>query len=101
MVFLMDPAARPSPHDMKLWVDAVRFVKRGAAKGALGFFTYMELSACRSFPVSTHLRFLLTGHAAIWLLLFHVFRPDRLKWYVVLYGLRWVSADEVQDVLHP
>lgn len=44
MTFLMDKDARPSPKDMKLWVDVVRFVKRGARGGALGFFTYMELS---------------------------------------------------------
>jgi len=43
----MDPDARPEPKDMKLWVDVLRFVKRGATGGALGFFTYMELSACQ------------------------------------------------------
>ncbi|KAI0652799.1 FAD/NAD(P)-binding domain-containing protein [Cubamyces menziesii] len=62
LVFLMDPDARPTPKDMKLWVDVIRFVKRGARGGALSFFTYMELT--------------------IWLLLFHVFRLDRLKWCV-------------------
>ena len=45
LTFLMDPGARPTPRDMKLWVDCVRFIKRGAKGGALGFFTYMELSA--------------------------------------------------------
>ncbi|KIP08184.1 hypothetical protein PHLGIDRAFT_127213 [Phlebiopsis gigantea 11061_1 CR5-6] len=60
MTFLMDENARPSPKDMKLWVDVIRFVKRGAKKGAFGFFTYMELT--------------------IWLLLFHLFRPDRIRW---------------------
>lgn len=40
----MDPDARPSKKDMKLWVDVIRFVKRGARGGAFGFFTYMELS---------------------------------------------------------
>lgn len=40
----MDKNARPLPKDMKLWVDAIQFVKRGATGGALGFFTYMELS---------------------------------------------------------
>ena len=44
LVFLMDPGARPSPKDMKLWVDVIRFVKSGARGGALSFFTYMELS---------------------------------------------------------
>lgn len=44
MTFLMDKDARPTPKDMKLWVDCVRFIKRGAKGGALGFFTYMELS---------------------------------------------------------
>ncbi|OJT10814.1 hypothetical protein TRAPUB_12683 [Trametes pubescens] len=48
LTFLMDPDARPTPKDMKLWVDVIRFVKRGARGGALSFFTYMELSACPS-----------------------------------------------------
>ncbi|KZT65513.1 FAD/NAD(P)-binding domain-containing protein [Daedalea quercina L-15889] len=60
LTFLMDRDARPTPKDMKLWVDVLRFVKRGARGGALGFFTYMELT--------------------IWFLLFHLFRLDRLKW---------------------
>lgn len=60
LTFLMDKDARPIPKDMKLWVDVLRFVKRGARGGALGFFTYMELT--------------------IWLVLFHVFRLDRLRW---------------------
>lgn len=60
LTFLMDKDARPAPKDMKLWVDVLRFVKRGARGGALGFFTYMELT--------------------IWVLLFHLFRLDRLKW---------------------
>lgn len=46
MTFLMDEGARPTPKDMKLWVDVLRFIKQGAKGGALGFFTYMELSAC-------------------------------------------------------
>ena len=41
----MDPDARPTAKDMKLWVDVIRFVKSGARGGALSFFTYMELSA--------------------------------------------------------
>ncbi|EGN97706.1 hypothetical protein SERLA73DRAFT_161632 [Serpula lacrymans var. lacrymans S7.3] len=60
LTLLLDPNARPSPKDMKLWVDVVRFVKKGASGGALGFFTYMELT--------------------IWLITFHLFRPDRLRW---------------------
>ncbi|CAA7269404.1 unnamed protein product [Cyclocybe aegerita] len=60
LTLLMDPTARPSPKDMKLWVDVLRFIKRGATGGALGFFTYMELT--------------------IWLLGFHILRPDRLRW---------------------
>ena len=47
LTFLMDPDARPTAKDMKLWVDCVRFIKRGAKGGALGFFTYMELSTHR------------------------------------------------------
>ncbi|KDQ63491.1 hypothetical protein JAAARDRAFT_202926 [Jaapia argillacea MUCL 33604] len=60
LVLLMDKGARPLPKDMKLWVDNIRFIKSGARGGALSFFTYMELT--------------------IWVLLFHVFRPDRVKW---------------------
>jgi hypothetical protein len=29
---------------MKLWVDVIQFLKKGASGGALSFFTYMELS---------------------------------------------------------
>lgn len=60
LTLLMDKNVRPTPKDMKLWVDVVRFIKRGARGGALGFFTYMELT--------------------IWLLLFHVLMPDRIRW---------------------
>ncbi|TFK35788.1 hypothetical protein BDQ12DRAFT_725579 [Crucibulum laeve] len=60
LTLLMDQSARPSPKDMKLWVDVLRFLKRGATGGALGFFTYAELT--------------------IWLLGFHLLRPDRLRW---------------------
>lgn len=44
LTFLLDVNARPKPNDMKLWVDVLRFIKRGASGGALGFFTYAELS---------------------------------------------------------
>lgn len=54
LTFLMDPDARPTPKDMKLWVDVIRFVKRGARGGALSFFTYAELSA--SCPPSSAFR---------------------------------------------
>ena len=63
LTFLMDPDARPTAKDMKLWVDVIRFVKSGARGGALSFFTYMELSACSSsssqFPSESLLRVLL------------------------------------------
>ena len=49
----MDRDARPVPKDMKLWVDVLRFVKRGARGGALGFFTYMELSTYQHFGPSS------------------------------------------------
>lgn len=44
LTFLLDVNARPNPNDMKLWVDVLRFLKRGAKGGALAFFTYAELS---------------------------------------------------------
>ncbi|KAL5501120.1 hypothetical protein ACEPAH_9507 [Sanghuangporus vaninii] len=60
LTFLLDKDARPAADDMKLWVDVLRFIKRGAPGGALGFFTYAELT--------------------IWFLTFHLFRPSRLRW---------------------
>ncbi|KAJ7681760.1 hypothetical protein B0H17DRAFT_1205572 [Mycena rosella] len=60
LTLLLDENARPSPKDMKLWVDFVRFMKCGAAGGPLGFFTYAELT--------------------IWIAMFHVLRPDSLRW---------------------
>ena len=48
LTFLLDVNARPNPNDMKLWVDVLRFIKRGARGGALGFFTYAELSKSHS-----------------------------------------------------
>ncbi|KAF9496926.1 FAD/NAD(P)-binding domain-containing protein [Pleurotus eryngii] len=64
LVLLMDEGARPTPKDMRLWVDVVRFIKRGASGGAFGFFTYAELT--------------------IWLLGFHLLRPDRLRWILFI-----------------
>jgi len=49
LTLLLDKSARPSPKDMKLWVDVLRFTKRGATGGAFGFFTYMELSQISNF----------------------------------------------------
>ncbi|KZV98817.1 FAD/NAD(P)-binding domain-containing protein [Exidia glandulosa HHB12029] len=67
LTLLMDRTVRPTPRDMKLWVDNLRFVKKGAKGGALGFFTYMELT--------------------LWLVMFHVLRPDRLPWmFFILNG---------------
>ncbi|KAI4293719.1 FAD/NAD(P)-binding domain-containing protein [Schizophyllum commune Loenen D] len=67
LTLLLDPDARPLPKDMKLWVDCVRFVKRGAKGGALGFFTYAELSECRVTFVSLFLRLWLLFFLRIWL----------------------------------
>ncbi|PCH34804.1 FAD/NAD(P)-binding domain-containing protein [Wolfiporia cocos MD-104 SS10] len=79
LTFLMDRDARPVPKDMKLWVDVLRFVKRGARGGALGFFTYMELT--------------------IWLLLFHVFRMDRIKWlFFIMQGWGMMPIAEESNV---
>jgi len=60
LTLLLDKSARPLPKDMKLWVDIIRYIKQGAHGGAFSFFTYAELT--------------------IWLLFFHVLRPDRLRW---------------------
>ncbi|KAF7290443.1 hypothetical protein HMN09_01302600 [Mycena chlorophos] len=67
LTLLLDPAARPIPKDMKLWVDNIRFIKRGANGGPLGFFTYAELM--------------------IWVFFFHLFRLDRIRWiFFILFG---------------
>lgn len=67
MMFLLDENVRPTPDDLKLWVNLVKFIKRDAPGGALSFFTYMELT--------------------IWVVTFMFFRPRRLKWCVPLLGL--------------
>ncbi|KAI5121520.1 hypothetical protein M0805_002581 [Coniferiporia weirii] len=73
LTFLLDKGARPRPGDMKLWVDVLRFIKRGAPGGALGFFTYMELT--------------------IWLFTFHLFRLDRLRWiFFIMQGWGGIRA---------
>jgi len=64
LAFLLDKSSRPLPEDMKLWVDGLRFLKRDAKGGALGFFTYMELT--------------------IWLVSWHLWRPRRLKWLLFI-----------------
>ncbi|KAJ7722759.1 FAD/NAD(P)-binding domain-containing protein [Mycena olivaceomarginata] len=58
------PAGRqrtPVAEGHEVWVDVVRFMKRGAAGGPLGFFTYAEL-------------------LTIWVVMFHFLRLDRLRW---------------------
>ncbi|KAI0247010.1 FAD/NAD-P-binding domain-containing protein [Lactifluus subvellereus] len=60
LLFLLDESARPQLGDVELWVDAERFIKRGARRGVLSFFTYVEL--------------------VIWVTVFHVFKLDRLRW---------------------
>lgn len=75
LTFLLDPGTRPIAKEMKLWVDVVRFIKRGAQGGALSFFTYMELT--------------------IWILTFHVLRPDRWRWtFFILFGWDVCPDDE-------
>lgn len=72
-LFLNDPNSRPKPRDMRLWVDAIRFIKENAPGGQLEFFTYMEL--------------------CIWFVFFLCVRPDRLKYiFYVLNGYGfWVE----------
>lgn len=43
VLFLCEPHTRPCPRTMRLWVDAIRFLKESAPGGPLEFFTYMEL----------------------------------------------------------
>lgn len=80
LVFLLDKKARPPPKDMKLWVDALKWLKADARGGALGFFTYMELSAHNTPTSAVNGSF--GSIAAIWLLSFHLWRLERLKWFV-------------------
>ena len=65
-LFLLDPDTRPPPRDMRLWVDAISFVKERAPGGQLEFFTYMEL--------------------VIWMSAFLFFRIDRLKYLFFVYS---------------
>jgi len=79
LTFLLDKGARPEGEDMKLWVDVLRWLKRGARGGALGFFTYMELT--------------------IWLFTFHLLRPDRLRWIFFImqgWGVTYEDADRLK-----
>ncbi|KAH9934002.1 FAD/NAD-P-binding domain-containing protein [Epithele typhae] len=70
LTFLMDPATRPTEKDMKLWVDA----KRRKRTDTLRFFTYMEM--------------------VVWILLFYIFRLDRLKWFFfIMHGWRMYPKD--------
>ncbi|KAI0471643.1 monooxygenase [Xylariaceae sp. FL0804] len=43
LMFVVEPATRPSEAWMRAWVDLHRCLKRGAPGGALDFFTYGEL----------------------------------------------------------
>ncbi|EIW74220.1 FAD/NAD(P)-binding domain-containing protein [Coniophora puteana RWD-64-598 SS2] len=79
LTLLLDPDARPMKKDMKLWVDLIRYVKRGASGGALGFFTYAELT--------------------VWLVLFHIVRPDRLRWLFFIWPGWGVHPDD--ESLYP
>jgi len=92
IMFLLDKSVRPTPQDLKLWVDLLRFIKRGAPGGALSFFTYMELSTSlrRLFNCSRLMKGLCI---AIWVVTFMFFRWGRLKWYVSLCKGRFRIAD--------
>ena len=79
LTLLLDPAARPLQKDMKLWVDVIRYIKRGASGGALSFFTYAELT--------------------IWLILFHIIRPDRIRWLFFIWPGWGVRPDD--ESLYP
>ena len=47
MVFLLDDRTRPSPRDMKTWVDVMNYLKVASFgnqdHSGLDFFTYAEL----------------------------------------------------------
>ena len=72
-LFLLDPSTRPRTRDMRLWVDAISFVKENAPGGELEFFTYLEL--------------------CIWFMLFPLFRISRIRYtfYVLLGYGTWVE----------
>ncbi|WFD04438.1 hypothetical protein MOBT1_003148 [Malassezia obtusa] len=73
-LFLNDPKSRPSPHDMRLWVDCIRFIKERAPGGQFEFFTYMEL--------------------CLWFVLFLCLRPRRMKYvFYVLNGYGFWTED--------
>jgi len=75
VLFLNDPAVRPSPADMKRWVDTVHYIKKNTLGGPLSFITYIEYCA--------------------WVILFHLKSLQRLKYITfVLFGFGFWSYDE-------
>lgn len=78
MLFLVDKSTRPTPRDMRLWVDVIRFIKEKAPGGQLDFFTYMEL--------------------CIWLVSFLFLRISRLRYFFfVTFGWGFWSRDGKVD----
>jgi len=79
MVFLLDPATRPTPKRQRLWVDVLGFLKEGAPGGALEFFTYMEL--------------------CVWLVTFCFFKFARMKYFffVLLGWGYWTREAPVKE----
>ncbi|WFD19775.1 hypothetical protein MCAP1_002011 [Malassezia caprae] len=74
-LFLLDEGTRPPPHDMRLWVDFIHFLKDRAPGGQLEFFTYMEL--------------------CLWFISFLFMRPLRLKYcFFVLFGYGFWSKNK-------
>ncbi|WFD01261.1 hypothetical protein MYAM1_004023 [Malassezia yamatoensis] len=75
-LFLNDPSTRPSPKDMRLWVDCIRWIKENAPGGQLEFFTYMEM--------------------CVWYLLFLGLRYSRLHYcFYILNGYGYWHKDPV------
>ncbi|KAI0300617.1 hypothetical protein B0F90DRAFT_1721816 [Multifurca ochricompacta] len=80
---------------MKLWVDSVRFTKRGARDGALQFFFHVHWNLvsrssleCLSFAVDSE------SLSVTWVTMLHMLRLDRF-WWMFLTMVGWgVGVEE-------
>lgn len=77
LMFLLDPRTKPTPKDMKRWIDFTRWIKERAPNNAFDFFTYSEMM--------------------LWILECMLLKPQRWKWMIfVLFGWGNTSRERVE-----
>lgn len=62
LMFLLDPRTKPTPKDMKRWIDFTRWYKERAPNKAFDFFTYSEMM--------------------LWILECMLLKPQRWTWMI-------------------